>query len=155
LHLAPCTLHLAPCTLHLAPCTLQALVAFVAVQSSHMWVFVHCVERKRQKQVHGVDYGELHFFSFASDFSSNAPVLSEWPQLFTLANEKAGASFLEGKEPFVLDVGVPEPLGQFLPENQMFVRRCYLDIFPSVWDMFKKEQRVAVTLTGTPGIGKH
>jgi hypothetical protein len=76
-------------------------------------------------------------------------VWSEWSQLFT-----QDASFLEGKEPFVLDVGVAEPLGQFLPQNRLFVRKCYSDLFSFVWDMFKKDCRETVTLTGTPGIGK-
>ncbi len=53
-----------------------------------------------------------------------------------------------------MDIAITEPLGQRVPENRIFIRQCYIDLFPKIWGFLASKSRVTITLTGTPGIGK-
>lgn len=78
---------------------------------------------------------------------------AEWPTLFSLA--KNPQQKILSSEQTVVELGeTTEPLGQVLPAGRIFVRKCYVDLFPVLWARFEKEKRVSLTITGTPGIGK-
>mmetsp|Transcript_873 Transcript_873/g.1708 ORF Transcript_873/g.1708 Transcript_873/m.1708 type:complete len:572 (+) Transcript_873:28-1743(+) len=79
--------------------------------------------------------------------------IEQWNSLFDLADPSA-PNILEGKSNAVVNIGMVEPLGQVVPQHRIFVRQSYLDLFPKIWEQFKETKRVAISLTGTPGIGK-
>ena len=69
---------------------------------------------------------------------------ADWPAL--LASDELKEAIVE--------VGLREPLGQFVPTRRIFVRKCYREVQSALWEMFREAKRVTVCLTGTPGIGK-
>lgn len=79
-----------------------------------------------------------------------------WQGLFELADPNNGNLFEaeESKMSTVVTLGCQEPLGQKVPRQRIFVRACYKQLFAKIWKLYDSEQRVTVTLTGTPGIGK-
>jgi hypothetical protein len=81
------------------------------------------------------------------------PSDSLWSGLFELAHPDK-RNYFEHQANSVVDLGVKEPLGQIVPRTRAFVRQCYMDLFAKVMDVYKAKDRVTVSLTGTPGIGK-
>ena len=54
----------------------------------------------------------------------------------------------------VISIRALKPFGQTVPQGRVYMRQCYIDLFPKIMKLLCKEGQVTVTLTGTPGIGK-
>ena len=74
--------------------------------------------------------------------------------MFEIADPTKPMMLAEGNTGRVFAIEVTEPFGQKVPRGVVYVRECYIQLFPRVMTLLRQSKRVTVTITGTPGIGK-
>ena len=78
---------------------------------------------------------------------------AELPHFLNIPNDEF--SLFDCKEEIAVDVRQTEIFGQSVPSGRIFVRSCYLKLFPMLWGLFAESRNaISLSLSGTPGVGK-